>query len=97
MVVKIVPPREPFVDPQTGLISRIWFRFLQDLFTSTGSTPALPDFDESPAASYNVETLAILGIFAQATEQQPVVNDLAARVAELEKAIGSLRVGTVVL
>lgn len=96
MVARFVPPRVPLTDGN-GLISREWFRFLADLFTATGTTPNIPDFDESPAASYNVETLAILQVFAQAAEQQPVVGDLAARVAVLERGLDDLRKATVVL
>lgn len=33
--ITITPPREDFIDPRTGKISRAWYRFLQLLFTST--------------------------------------------------------------
>ena len=33
----ITPPRVPFFDPVSGLISREWYRFLLNLFTVTGS------------------------------------------------------------
>ncbi|KKN66537.1 hypothetical protein LCGC14_0470710 [marine sediment metagenome] len=36
-ITNIVPPRVPFNDPRTGLISREWYRFFLSLFHSTGS------------------------------------------------------------
>lgn len=35
-ITNIPPPRVPLVDPQTGFISREWYRFLYNLFTLTG-------------------------------------------------------------
>lgn len=35
-ITNIPPPRVPIVDPQTGFISREWYRFLYNLFTLTG-------------------------------------------------------------
>jgi hypothetical protein len=36
-ITNITPPRVPMVDPNTGLVSREWFRFFQSLFQLTGS------------------------------------------------------------
>lgn len=36
-LTSIPAPRVPFVDPQTGLISNEWYRFLLNLFTLVGS------------------------------------------------------------
>lgn len=36
-ITNIPAPRVPIVDQRTGLISREWFRFFQNLFTLTGS------------------------------------------------------------
>ncbi len=36
-VTQIPALRVPFIDPNTGLISREWYRFLLNLFTLTGS------------------------------------------------------------
>ena len=33
---QIIPPRVPFVDPQTGLIAREWYRFLANIFDRVG-------------------------------------------------------------
>ena len=35
-ITNITPPRVPFIDDRTGLISREWYRFLLNLFTLTG-------------------------------------------------------------
>lgn len=31
-------PREPWLDPRTGYVSRYWLRFLNDLFTLSGGS-----------------------------------------------------------
>lgn len=36
-ITQITPPRVPLVDPQTGLITREWYRFFLNLYTLTGS------------------------------------------------------------
>jgi hypothetical protein len=36
-ITNITPPRVQLVDPNTGLVSREWFRFFQSLFQLTGS------------------------------------------------------------
>jgi len=36
-ITNITPPRVPMVDPNTGLVSREWFRFFESLFRLTGS------------------------------------------------------------
>lgn len=36
-VTTLTPPRVPFLDPRTGLISREWYKFFLYLFTVAGS------------------------------------------------------------
>jgi hypothetical protein len=36
-VTNITPPRVPVVDPQTGLVTRDWYRFFANLFNITGA------------------------------------------------------------
>lgn len=36
-ITNITPPRVPMVDPNTGLVSREWFRFFESLFRLTGN------------------------------------------------------------
>ena len=36
-ITNIPAPRVPFIDERTGLISREWFRYLNNIFVLTGS------------------------------------------------------------
>jgi hypothetical protein len=36
-ITNITPPRVPFLDERTGLVSREWYRFLLNMFTITGN------------------------------------------------------------
>lgn len=45
-VTNIPAPRVPIVDPQTGLISNEWYRFLFNLFTLTGSGSNVVNLDD---------------------------------------------------
>lgn len=36
-ITNITPPRVPVVDPQTGLVTRDWYRFFANIFTITGA------------------------------------------------------------
>jgi len=36
-ITNITPPRVPMVDPNTGLVSREWYRFFESLFRLTGN------------------------------------------------------------
>lgn len=50
-ITNIPPPRVPFIDDRTGLISREWYRYLFALFnvTGVGSNPTpLPAFEITP-------------------------------------------------
>ena len=50
----IPAPRVPFVDLETGLVSREWFRFLSNLFNLTGggtNVTSLTDIQYAPAAA----------------------------------------------
>lgn len=41
-ITNITPPRVPFIDQSTGLISRQWYRFLLNVFTITGNGTQQP-------------------------------------------------------
>lgn len=41
-ITNITPPRVPFIDQSTGLISRQWYRFLLNMFTITGNGTQQP-------------------------------------------------------
>ena len=50
-LTNITPPRVPLLDPNTGLISREWYRFFLNLFVLTGSgqsTTTLADVQVGP-------------------------------------------------
>jgi len=83
VTVKFIAPRVPLVDPSTGLMAREWYRFFGDFFTATANGGA-----DSASALYQNGIL---------DGQQLSTNELAARVAELEKGLDSLRRGSVVL
>ena len=60
-ITNIIPPRVPFLDASTGLISREWFRFLFNVYTKVeGSSYSLDDLQVSPPAS-NVAVTALSG------------------------------------
>lgn len=95
--VKFVPPRVALTDPRTGLISREWYRFFADAFSGgVDSAAIIDDFGVEPFAAGSDAVAAVYALGYE-TGQQQVVGDLDARVAELEKAIASLRIGQVVL
>ena len=50
-VTKIPAPRVPFLDERTGLISREWFRFLDNLFFLLGSGTGVIPASSLPASA----------------------------------------------
>ena len=75
-ITNITPPRVPFTDERTGLISREWYRFLLNLFTLTGSgqsAATLEDLQLSPLPiDYTAEIAAVASI-AEIGTQPPVI------------------------
>jgi hypothetical protein len=75
-ITNITPPRVPFVDDRTGLISREWYRFLLNLFTLTGSgqsAATLEDLQLVPSpVDYTAEIAAVANI-AEIGTQPPVI------------------------
>ena len=55
-IPKIIIPQEPFVDPQTGFISRSWFRWLLSLVGSTDDATVLAQLETSFAAAESAVT-----------------------------------------
>jgi hypothetical protein len=49
-ITNITPPRVPFLDEKTGLISRQWYRFLLNMFTITGNGVQQPTLAITAAA-----------------------------------------------
>lgn len=73
-ITNIPAPRVPFIDERTGLISREWFRFLNNQFTLTGSgttAVSLADLELSPTGSAAEAELATVQSRLQAIESAP--------------------------
>jgi hypothetical protein len=57
-ITQIPAPRVPFIDERTGLISREWFRFLNNQYQLTGggtTQTSIADLELSPSLAANVE------------------------------------------
>lgn len=57
-ITNIPAPRVPFIDQRTGLISREWFRYLNNVFVLTGggtTQTSIADLELSPSLSSTVE------------------------------------------
>jgi hypothetical protein len=76
-VTQIPALRVPFIDPNTNLISREWYRFLLNLFTLTGSGNnqiTLDDIQVGPPAGQpqNLVELALIQAFGLTPPVQPI-------------------------
>lgn len=57
-ITQIPAPRVPFIDERTGLVSREWFRFLNNQYQLTGggtTSTTLADLEITPSLAANVE------------------------------------------
>lgn len=74
-ITNIPAPRVPFIDERTGLISREWFRFLNNQFTLTGAGTTqitTADLELTPALAATVEdTVPVLESEIQALKIAP--------------------------
>jgi hypothetical protein len=52
-ITNITPPRVPFLDERTGLVSREWYRFLLNMFTITGNGTQQPTLAITATAPLN--------------------------------------------
>ena len=74
--LRFVPPRVPFVDPRTGMVTREWYLFLQGIFIRIGGADGASSADivaslfEDAGSS---ETNAVLFNVEQSFSQIPVV------------------------
>jgi len=69
----ITPPRVPMVDPDTGIVTRDWYRFFVNLFRLTGNgtnTTTLDDLQIGPQG-VDLNTLAVLETQLQNLELAP--------------------------
>ena len=73
-ITNIPAPRVPFIDQRTGLISREWFRYLNNLFQLTGSgttDASLADLEIIPASSSADMEVPLLQTEVAALESAP--------------------------
>lgn len=56
-ITNLPAPRVPFLDERTGLVSREWFRFFQNLFTLTGAGTTDVSLNDVLVSSQNVPAL----------------------------------------
>lgn len=85
-ITQIMPPRVPFVDQRTGLISREWYRFFFNQFEKVGSSVvSLEDLQTGPVAtdSFAFEITKDITQFAIQPAQDGVVD----QIAEMQKQI----------
>ena len=57
-ITQIPAPRVPFIDERTGLLSREWFRFLNNQYQLTGggtTSTSIADLEVTPSLAANVE------------------------------------------
>lgn len=101
-VTQITPPRVPFLDERSGMVSREWYRFFLNLYSLTGSgtsSASLEDLQLGPSvelvaqadtnlAPLDVSYAAGVDQLSQALSILPpvVVQDLAAAIQDLALA-----------
>ena len=97
-LTNITPPRVPLLDPNTGLISREWYRFFLNLFVLTGSgqsTTTLADVQVGPPVPTQ-EDFGEIVIGIDSLRIQPSEGSALDQIAELRKQIQALEVQPVV-
>lgn len=85
----ITPPRVPFTDERTGLISREWYRFFLGLFTLTGSgsnSVSLTDLQVGPPAI----PIELVTVDPNALDNSTNTSPLLSQIAEIEKQINGI-------
>ena len=93
-LTNITPPRVPLLDPNTGLISREWYRFFLNLFVLTGSgqsTTTLADVQVGPPVPTQ-EDFGEIVIGIDSLRIQPSEGSALDQIAELRKQIQALEV-----
>ena len=90
-VVPITQPRVPFLNSETGYVSREWYMFLLSLNQLTsGSNVSLGDLQKGPPTLTVDEINAIIN--KAADDITPSQDGLLAQIAELQKQIEALAV-----
>jgi hypothetical protein len=89
-VTSIPAPRTPLTDPNTGLLSREWYRFFLNLFnlTGAGSSPtSITDLQIGPPFATVDEINNSTDIKIQGFATSPSQDGLLAQIAELQKQV----------
>lgn len=109
-IFRIPSDRQPFLDSQTGLVSRPWFLFFQGVFLriggATGSSTEVADVGPAMGASdmdgVFIQAIQGLGIEPMIQLQQQVesiestLSSNNAELAELRKYVEGLAAGTLI-
>ena len=89
-ITTIPAPRTPLTDPNTGLLSREWYRFFFNLFnlTGAGSSPtSLTDLQIGPPFATVDEVNNSTDVKIQGFATSPSQDGLLAQIAELQKQV----------
>ena len=74
-ITQIPAPRVPFLDERTGLVSREWFRFLNNQYQLTGggtTATSIADLEITPSLAANTEDeIAVLQTEIEDIQKQP--------------------------
>lgn len=105
MTALFIAPRVPLVDPNTGLCTPIWYRFLSDFFTTNGATTVIDEnaFEVFPMTQVDSFSALIpqeggdlspvpMGFVAAADDVAPR-DDLIGMIAALQTQIDDLKKG----
>ena len=89
-ITTIPAPRTPLTDPNTGLLSREWYRFFLNLFNLTGaggSPTSLTDLQVGPPFATVDEVNNSTDVKIQGFATSPSQDGLLAQIAELQKQV----------
>ncbi len=92
-ITNITPPRVPFLDERTGMISREWYRFFFNQFEKvSGSASSLEDLQLGPPFATVDEINNSTDVKIQGFASSPSQDALLAQIAELQKEVQGLAV-----
>ena len=75
-ITNITPPRVPFLDERTGMISREWYRFFFNQFEKVGgSASSLEDLQLGPDSNSATQQISNTEIKIQGLESAPVIDN----------------------
>lgn len=87
-ITNITPPRVPFLDERTGMISREWYRFFFNQFEKVGgSASSLEDLQLGPPSATVDEINNSTDVKIQGFASSPSQDALLAQIAELQKQV----------